>query len=203
MYQTSAKSSTRPGPRLVSSDEALWASVQGGEHGAFDELYRRHERSALRVAGRICGPGAAEDAVQAAFLAVWRSRSGFDPSLGSFRSWVLTAVRNRAIDVVREQRRRRVHQASEGGFPELADPRLTDSEFATRETGAAVRKAVAGLPAEQRRVIELAYFGEFSHTEIASQLRIPLGTVKGRTRLALKKLPGSLAAHRRQPLAAV
>ena len=188
-------------PRLRLTDEDLWAATQEGEELAFEQLYRRYEATALRVASRICGPDAAEDSVQAAFLSMWRGRSTFNPSVGSLRSWILTVVRNRAIDALREARRP-FHQVAEQHDSEQADPRLTDVEVAIRETGAAVREAVAELPPAQRQVIELAYFAEYSHTEIASALRVPLGTVKGRTRLAFEKLPGQLGAHRRDALAA-
>lgn len=189
-------------PRLRLTDEDLWAATLEGEELAFEQLYRRYEATARRVASRICGPDAAEDSVQAAFLSVWRGRSTFNPSVGSLRSWILMVVRNRAIDALRE-RRRPFHQVAEQHDSEQADPRLTDVEVAIRETGAAVREAVAELPPAQRQVIELAYFGEYSHTEIASALRVPLGTVKGRTRLAFEKLPGQLGAHRRGALAGV
>lgn len=183
------------------SDEALWDAAQSGQQAAFEQLYRRHEAIARRVAARICGRDAAEDAVQAAFLSLWRNRAAFHPSRGSLRNWILGAVRNRAIDVLRDQRRRRPEQTVEEDHPEPPDTRLTDVEVATRETGTAVRDAVAELPLPQRQVIELAYFGEYSQAEIASTLRIPLGTVKGRTRLAFEKLPGRLEAHHRDAVA--
>ncbi len=133
--------------------------------------------------------------MQAAFFSVWRSRAAFDPALGSVRSWVLTVVRNRSIDILRE-RRRSIQDVPDVHLPEAADARLTENEILAREAGAEVRSAVAALPAAQRRVVELAYFGEYTQTEIASQLEVPLGTVKGRTRLALEKLPHRLAAYR-------
>jgi len=190
----------RTDPQLSRSDENLWAAANDGEQGAFEQIYRRYEASALRVARRICGPDAAEDAVQAAFLSLWRGRGAYHPSRGSLRNWVLAAVRNRAIDTLRE-RRRRLDRVAEGDHPEPVDTRLTDVEIAARETGTAVRKAVADLPLAQRQVIELAYFGEYSQVEIASVLRVPLGTVKGRTRLAFEKLPERLGAYRRDALA--
>jgi len=181
--------------RFRHTDEDLWRAIARGDEGAFEALYRRYEAAALRIAGRICGPAVAEDAVQAAFFSVWRSRASFDPALGSVRSWVLTVVRNRSIDILRE-RRRSVQDVPEAHLPEAADARLTENEILTREAGAEVRSAVAALPAAQRRVVELAYFGEYTQSEIASQLEVPLGTVKGRTRLALEKLPNRLAAYR-------
>jgi len=182
-------------PRPRDTDDDLWRAVAHGDEGGFETLYRRYEATALRIATRICGPAAAEDAVQAAFFSVWRSRSSFDPALGSVRSWVLTVVRNRSIDILRE-RRRSVQDVPEVHLPEAADDRLTENEILAKEAGAEVRSAVAALPAAQRRVVELAYFGDYTQTEIAKQLEVPLGTVKGRARLALEKLPNRLAAYR-------
>lgn len=183
------------------SDESLWVAAQSGRQDAFAQLYRRYEILALRVAARVCGPDAAEDAVQAAFFSLWRNRSSFHPSRGSLRTWVLSAVRHRAIDVVRERRRRPTVHMEDEHFADSAVAPLPEVEIAARETGVAVRDAVAELPAAQREVIELAYFAEYSQAEIASALRVPLGTVKGRTRLAFEKLPERLGAHRQDPFA--
>lgn len=191
-----------PIPEVGISDAALWAGTQSGDHGAFEQLYRRYEGVALRVASRVCGPDAAEDAVQAAFFSLWRNRSSFRPSRGSLRTWILTAVRNRAIDVVRERVRRPTAQIEDLYLFEPAAGRPLEAEVAARETGLAVREAVADLPAAQREVIELAFFGEHSQAEIAAALRLPLGTVKGRTRLAFAKLPERLAPHRQDPVGA-
>lgn len=188
--------------QLRRSDEALWAASRSGEESAFEQLYRRYETLSLRVAARVCGPGAAEDAVQAAFLSLWRSRSSFHPSRGSLRNWILAAVRHRAIDAVRERSRRPASQIDAEHQPEPSTARTPDVEAAARETGVAVREAVAELPPAQRQVIELAYFGEYSQAEIAEALRVPLGTVKGRTRLAFEKLPQRLGGHRQDAVAA-
>lgn len=196
---------TAPAPaarRVRRSDEALWAASQNGEEDAFEQLYRRYESLSLRVAARVCGPDAAEDAVQAAFLSLWRSRASFHPSRGSLRSWILTGVRHRAIDALRERSRRPAGQIDPEHQPEPSTARPPDVEVAARETGVAVREAVAELPPAQRKVIELAYFGEYSQAEIAEELRVPLGTVKGRTRLAFQKLPQRLGAHRQDAVAA-
>jgi RNA polymerase sigma-70 factor (ECF subfamily) len=196
MGKTQLMQQREPGHRFQHSDEELWSAALNGDQSGFEQLYRRHEAAAQRIAARICGPGAAEDAVQAAFLSVWRSRATFDPSLGTVRSWILAVVRNRAIDSLRERKRTSSHVTQEH-LPEQPDGRLTETEVLARETGAAVREAVAHLPPAQREVIELAYFREYSHSEIASALQVPLGTVKGRTRLAFEKLPDRLTAYRR------
>lgn len=179
---------------LQPTDEDLWRAVQVGDESAFEVLYRRHERTALRVARRVCG-AAAEDAVQAAFVSIWRSRASFRHSKGSVRGWLLTVVRRRAIDVLRESSRRTERSVDES-LLELEDPRRTEILVADLETRRAVRSAVAGLPAAQRQVLELAYFEDYSQSEIARLLDVPLGTIKGRTRLALQKLPCKLDVHR-------
>lgn len=183
------------------SDEDLWAEVQAGKPGSFEEVHKRFEPIALRVAASVCGSDAAEDSVQAAFLSIWRGRNNFDPSQGSLRGWILTAVRRRAIDTLR-QYSRPFHRVANEPSRELADPRLTEVEVASRETSAEVRKAVAQLPPAQRQVIELAYFREFSQAEIASTLQVPLGTVKGRNRLASKKLLDNFGIHQQNVLKA-
>jgi len=181
-------------PAAHRTDEDLWSDVQDGDESAFEVLYRRHERAALDLARRVCGRDA-EDAVQAAFVSVWRSRAFFREARGSVRGWLLTAVRHRAIDVLR-QTSQRVELSADDWLGRLEDPVRTDVLAADRELQRVVRSAVADLPAPQRRVLELAYFEEHSQSEIASLLEVPLGTIKGRTRLALQKLPTRLDAHR-------
>jgi RNA polymerase sigma-70 factor, ECF subfamily len=127
--------------------------------------------------------------VQEAFLNVWRRASTFDPERGSLRAWLLTAVRNRCIDRLRgragtaAQERELLPEAAYAISP--SDPWR---EVALSLECAAVRDAMASLPAEQRQVVELAYFGGYSHHEISNMTRVPLGTVKGRMRLALEKM---------------
>lgn len=169
------------------SDDALWeAAATRADQRAFERLFMRHRPMALRIAGRICGSDA-EDVVQVAFLAIWNNRSSFDPSKGSVKTWMMTVVRNRAIDFTRSAVRRR-EGASSYPFWEMPDPVRTDDLAADRETSVELRKAVAGLPEAQRKVVELGYFGEMSQSEIAKRLGVPLGTVKGRARAALKNL---------------
>jgi len=189
-----------PAPIRI-SDEALWEAALGGDQSAFSALYRRHAAAARWTAAKICGVEAADDAVQAAFLSLWRNRASFDSSRGSLRSWILGAVRHRAIDSLRDRRRRGVQDHLDADdAPEPVEPTRTDAEVAARELAQAVREAVSALPERQRQVIELAYYDGYSQSEVASQLQIPLGTVKGRTRLAFARLPGRLEQHR-EPLA--
>jgi RNA polymerase sigma-70 factor (ECF subfamily) len=127
--------------------------------------------------------------VQEAFVNVWRRASTFDPERGSLRAWLLTAVRNRCIDRLRGRAGAAAHEREL--LPEAAyaiSPSDPWREVALSLERAAVRDAMASLPAEQRQVVELAYFGGYSHNEISNMTRVPLGTVKGRMRLALEKM---------------
>lgn len=196
--QTLSSNPDRPGV----SDEALWQAALAGDQAAFSAVYRRHAAAARWTAAKICGLEAADDAVQAAFLSLWRNRAGFDGSRGSLRNWILGAVRHRAIDSLRDRSRRGVQQHLDAeDVPDPVEPTRTDAEVAARELAQAVREAVSTLPERQRQVIELAYFDGYSQSEVASTLKIPLGTVKGRTRLAFERLPHRLEQHR-EPLAA-
>lgn len=191
---------SNPAPADI-SDEALWDAALGGDQSAFSALYRRHAAAARWTAAKICGREAADDAVQAAFLSLWRNRASFDCARGNLRSWILGAVRHRAIDSLRDRRRRGLQDHFDADdVPDPVDPARTDGEVAARELAQAVRDAVSALPERQRQVIELAYFRGYSQSEVASELQIPLGTVKGRTRLAFKRLPHRLEQHR-EPLA--
>ncbi len=175
-----------PGPTHT-NDEHLWARVQSGDESAFDVFYRRHRRPAVQIARRICGDGA-EDAVQAAFLSTWRNRASFDPGKGCVRSWLMGAVRNRSIDVVRKNNRRRLEVPAGEAVIEVEDPLRTDEVVFGRATARALRAAIAELPTRQRQVVELGYVSELSQSEIARTLDLPLGTVKGRRRAALEQL---------------
>jgi RNA polymerase sigma-70 factor, ECF subfamily len=162
---------------------------------AFELIYERHGGAAYSLAYRILGSrGPAEDAVQEAFLTVWRSRSRYMPERGSVRTWVLAIVHRRSIDVLRRNvvHLRRQHAAEEAQERHLEEER-TETEVVRREEAREVRAALDELPAAQRRVLELAYFGGFTHREIAGMLEEPMGTVKGRMRLGLEKLRTRLA----------
>jgi RNA polymerase sigma-70 factor (ECF subfamily) len=177
------------------ADEEVMQLVRRGDPRAFELLYDRHGGAAYSLAYRIVGKqAAAEDAVQEALLSIWRSRQRYDQTRGSVRTWILGIVHNRAIDGVRRSsvhdRRRETldgveerHEASE----------RTDVEVARRDEARQVRGALDTLPTEQRQTIELAYFGGFTHTQIAELVGEPVGTVKGRMRLGLDKMRAQLA----------
>jgi RNA polymerase sigma-70 factor (ECF subfamily) len=178
------------------ADEELMPWIGRKDPEAFEVFYDRHGGAAYSLAYRILGErGAAEDCVQEAFISIWRSGGRFDPTRGSVRSWTLSIVRNRAIDVLRG----RAGKAPKLTFDdeEILEARpsgeLTEEEAMRHETATEVRGALSHLPDEQSKVIQLAYFGGFSQSEIAAMLNVPLGTVKGRMRLGLEKVRGELA----------
>jgi RNA polymerase sigma-70 factor, ECF subfamily len=177
------------------ADEEVMQLVGEGNPRAFELLYDRHGGAAFSLAYRMVGERvAAEDISQEAFLSIWRSRMRYDPARGSVRTWVLGIVHNRAIDALR---RGSVHERRREEFEGVEErheaKERTDVEAARREEARSVRSALDTLPADQRRTIELAYFGGFSHSQIAELLDEPIGTIKGRMRLGLGKLRDQLS----------
>jgi len=173
------------------ADEDLIMLVERRDADAFAILYDRHGGAAYSLAHRIVGdPAVAEDVTQEAFLSLWRSGGRFDAARGSVRSWMLGIVRNRAIDALRRASgpAPKLDLDDDGVLEGQASGELTDAEAIRRETAQRVRGALGELPDEQSQVIGLAYFGGFTHSEIAVMLGMPLGTVKGRMRLGLEKI---------------
>jgi RNA polymerase sigma-70 factor, ECF subfamily len=177
------------------ADEDLMALVGEGEARAFEVIFDRHSGAAFSLAYRMCGRKAmAEDVVQEAFMSLWRSGARYDRRRGSVRNWVLGVVHNRAIDAFRRGMVRESRNVSDEGLADrLAASEQTELEVARREEARHVRVALDELPTEQRQVIELAYFGGFTQTQIAEMLELPAGTVKGRMRLGLTKMRMALA----------
>ena len=176
------------------ADPDLAAALVAGSQDALAELYDRYAPLAYGVALRVLGdPARAEDVVQEAFLKIWNGASTFDAQRGSLRTWLLTAVRNRSIDYLRG---RAAHERREQELvPELVEAGArTDPwrEVSLSLERTAVREALTSIPAEQRQAVELAFFGGYTHREIADMTRVPLSTVKGRMRLALEKLSSYL-----------
>ena len=176
------------------ADEDLMQLVRRGDAAAFEAVYDRHATAAFSLAYRMTGTrNTAEDVVQEAFLSLWRSGARYDRTRGSVRTWVLGVVHHRGIDALRRAFVHERRRAGTEGVPETIEGGArTDVEAARREEAATVRDALEHLPAEQCQVIELAYFGGFTHTEIAEMLDTPVGTVKGRMRLGLDKLRSRL-----------
>ena len=164
--------------------------VQEGRSDAFEALYDRHAGAAFSLAYRMVGNrAAAEDIVQDALLAIWRSRVRYQRERGSVRSWVLGIVHHRGIDNVRRNLVHDRRRASAEGIEERHEAaERTELEAVRRDEARTVRAALEALPDQQSKVIELAYFGGFTHTEIADVLEEPVGTVKGRMRLGLEKM---------------
>jgi RNA polymerase sigma factor (sigma-70 family) len=161
------------------SDEALVALAARSEQSALAELYDRFGRPAYGLALRIVRDEAlAEDAVQEAFLALWRTAARFVPERGKASTWILTLVHRRAVDIVRREERRRADALDQG--PELESQNTVDEEAWLRLQRERVQDALGKLPDQQREAIELAYYGGFTQSELAERLGQPLGTIKSR-----------------------
>lgn len=173
------------------ADEDLIELVKEGDEVAFGVLYDRHGQVAYSLAVRLLGDRtAAEDLVQEAFLSAWRSASAYVAARGSVRTWLLSIVHHRGIDRLRSQSASMRRDEALKGESLVAGLGIdTTSEPAiVRAQTDQVRKAMDVLPDEQLQVIRLSYMGGFTHHEIATMLELPLGTVKGRMRLALERL---------------
>ncbi len=173
-----------------SNDEDLLEAISERDPSGIADLYDRYAGIALSMAYRVVGDrGIAEDVVQEAFLSLWRSGARYDRTRGSVRTWTLGIVHNRAIDALRRSVNHDRRRASDEGIEERFEAKEnTEVEVARRDESREIRAALGELPREQSQVIELAYFGGFTHTEIASMLGAPIGTIKGRMRLGLAKM---------------
>jgi RNA polymerase sigma-70 factor (ECF subfamily) len=189
-YPTALPHTARPDTMRVvaETDEELLAQIAEGDSGAFETLYRRYARPLLGLALRRLGDrGRAEDAVQEAFTSVWRSARSFRPERGRAAPWLYAVARNAIVD----RSRARAETPMEPSDEPSADPRpdeRTEQEWVAWR----VHRALEELPEHERRLIELAYWGGLSQSEIADLLAIPLGTVKTRTRAALARLAAAL-----------
>lgn len=176
---------------LILADEDLMSLMEAGDAEAFAALYDRHSRASYSLSYRMMGERqAAEDLTQDAFLKVWRSASGYRSERGSVRTWILSIVHNRGIDQLRSLgSRRRTQDRVEQSAPR-SQPSEAFAETWRNSQRDQVREALGTLPAEQLKILELAYFSGYTHVEISELLDLPLGTVKGRMRLGLKKIRG-------------
>jgi RNA polymerase sigma-70 factor, ECF subfamily len=185
-----------PIPTLADHDDDLALRTADGDVEAFKALYSRHNAQVFRVALRVSGrQAAAEEATQDTFLSLWRTARSFDPKRGTLKAWLLCAARNRSIDGIRREAR---HSRTVEIDDVIANQReatdRTDDEVIRRDEASTARDLLAALPREQRQVIELGFFGGLSQVEIAKAVGIPLGTVKGRQRLALQRMHLQLQA---------
>lgn len=187
-----------PGLRRGDDDHIVGLLAQRDPKG-IERLYDQYGGLAFAIALRVLGDRtAAEDVVQESFLAIWRRSETFDARRGGLRPWVCTIVHHRALDRLRGSRNvRRYDIPLDHAEPEASpyDPWDGVSDGFVRQ---AVREALEQLPAEQRETIELAYFGGLSQAEISSRMKLPLGTVKGRARLAMRRLHQLLAGQAAQ-----
>jgi RNA polymerase sigma-70 factor (ECF subfamily) len=174
---------------LLLADEDLISLVEANDAQAFAVLYDRHSRAAYSLAYRMMGKRqAAEDLVQDAFLKVWRAAGSYRAERGSVRTWLLSIVHNRGIDQLRSlASHRRTQDRIEASAPK-SQPSEAFAESWRNSQSEQVREALKTLPPEQLKILELAYFSGYTHVEIAKLLGLPLGTVKGRMRLGLKKV---------------
>jgi RNA polymerase sigma-70 factor, ECF subfamily len=174
-----------------SPDDRLIAALAERDLSALAELYDRYGRIAYTLAYRILGEAeAAEDVVHDGFLSAWRGAASYRSERGNVRGWLLSIVHHRAVDVLRRKTTFRPAPL------EVAEQRAADDDTAEAAAQniehATVRAALQGLPPAQRRTIELAYFGGYTHVELAAIMGVPLGTVKGRMRIGLQKLRRAL-----------
>jgi RNA polymerase sigma-70 factor (ECF subfamily) len=180
----------KPGaPADALDDAALLAAVAGGDAAALDQLYRRYRSLAFATAyGVLRDPNAAEDAIHDAFLNVWRAARSFHPAKGSLRAWLLTIVRNAATDHLRARRFSAPAQETRDSCDLKAQTDDVCAAVAAAADARRLRAAMQTLPPDQRSTLELAFFGGLTHGEIAARTGVPLGTVKGRVRLGLRRL---------------
>lgn len=181
------------------TDEQLMFQVQQGMEGAFAALYERYAAAVYGMALRMLGdPAEAQDTTQDVFVNLWFKAGTFHPERGTIRGWILAMAHHRVVDRVRQQRRARNIQDA------MIQEAFSNVDFIGEEVVEAatwaeererVRRALDTLPPEQREVVELAYYQGFSQSQISDRLRQPLGTIKGRMRLAISKLRAALGPH--------
>lgn len=170
------------------SDEALVALAGRGDERALGELYDRHGAVAYGLALRVLRDAAlAEDAVQEAFLAVWRGAAGYVAERAAARTWLLTLVHRRAVDVVRREERRRADTLDAAPERSAGEGSAADEAWLRLERER-VQDALRALPDTQREALELAYYGGFSQSELADRLGVPVGTIKSRMFAGLARL---------------
>jgi RNA polymerase sigma-70 factor (ECF subfamily) len=174
-------------PVSVSEDAELVRRVAGGDTQALRDLYDRYGRLVHGMALRVLGDRQlAEDCTQDVFVALWRRADRYDPERARVGTWLLSIARNTAVDSVRWHASRRAEALPES-WPEEESPDSAELA-AAGEHAQRVAEALAELPTAQREVVSLAFFDGLSHAEIAERLGLPLGTVKGRIRMALDRL---------------
>jgi RNA polymerase sigma-70 factor, ECF subfamily len=182
------------------SDEVLAARVAGRDVAAFGLLFDRYAQTVYVFAAHMLGTADADEIVQEVFLRFWNRAGQFDPLRGSFRGWFMAIARHQILNELRrrgQEQRRLAADAIDRVLAEATDPAVDVEEVAwLHERQDSVLRALGDLPEEQRRALILAYFGGLSHSAIAQLLELPLGTVKKRIQLGMRKLRAALAQHR-------
>jgi len=180
-------------------DEELIRLAARLDPAAFEVLYQRHHVPAFSLAARIVGSeDQAQDAVRDAFLILWRDAGRYDPQQGTVRRWLMTLVHDRSIEAVRRlSRRERLQRDPASPLSQQAGSDLT--ERSARKQTPAIRDALQTLPEDQRRIVELAFYGGWTQAEIAEMLALPLSTVKSRARLGLLRLRDALLNQLQAP----
>jgi RNA polymerase sigma-70 factor (ECF subfamily) len=175
------------------SDSQLMLEIEAGNVRAFAGLYDRYSARAYRVARSVCRDrGHAEDAVQNAFVSIWRSRGSYQEQRGTVSAWLLTTVHHRAVDIARNSGSHDSRLAPEDQLDTFLAPDDTYAQVVALDDSERMHALLGRLPHAQREVLTLAFYGGLSHAEIAQELGVPAGTVKGRMRLALNKLRADL-----------
>ncbi|HEV7516430.1 MAG TPA: sigma-70 family RNA polymerase sigma factor [Thermoanaerobaculia bacterium] len=184
------------------NDVILLRQIADRKPEALSELYDRYAPILLGLARRIMGNAAdAEEVLQEVFVHVWNRGALYDPGRSSVSTWLVLITRSRAIDRLRSRKVvERTHEAAQLENSETHTSPEGDQNVFMQERRERVREELAKLPAEQRQVLDLAFYGGLSQTEIASRTDIPLGTVKTRTLLAMKKLRNALRTEIRELL---
>lgn len=183
-----------PEPSAAVDDVELLARVATGDEAAFADLFDRHSGTVLGLAHRMLGPGGeAEEALQEVFLQVWRQAGRYRPVLATPRGWLLMLARSRALDRLKSGgARARRERVVESARPEATQP-VGSARLEHCERRRRLRSALYRLPAEQRQAVELAFFAGLTHSQIAERLGAPLGTVKSRILLGMRRLRTALA----------
>ncbi|MGD6818096.1 RNA polymerase sigma factor [Metabacillus sp. 113a] len=170
------------------NDAELYERLAAKDKQAFETLYDRYEKLLFSFAYKITKDhGLAEEVMQDVFVKLWNGTHAFDSKKGKFSSWLLTITRNKAIDMIRKYAKHE-HYELQDKDALISDEKPVDIMAEWNEEKEGIRKAVANLNPDQQKVIDLFYFKGFSQQNISEKCGIPLGTVKGRIRLALKHL---------------
>jgi RNA polymerase sigma-70 factor (ECF subfamily) len=181
-----------PEPALL-SDGQLMVEIEAESVDALEQLYDRYSARAYRLALSICRDGGhAEDAVQNAFVSIWKNPGTYQEQRGTVSTWLLTIVRHRTIDIVRRNSARVARAAPEDRLETFGVPGDARDQLGALEQAERMNALLDRLPDAQHEVITLAFYGGLTHTEIAEQLGLPAGTVKGQMRLGLHKLRAAM-----------